>query len=82
MKKPWDNEPTPLTDAENTVVISTNGQVRVLSALKEHASELERRMRHAERLLEGGLMNIQFGTFPEFDAKVRAHLTAANEEAK
>jgi hypothetical protein len=80
MKKPWDNEPTPLTDAEVRKI--GDSPFMNWSEMQRHARKLERRLRHAERLLEGGLMNIQFGTFPEFDAKVRAHLTAAKEEAK
>ena len=76
MKTPWDNEPTPLTDARTP--IRAGSPTDFVSA--RFARELERRMRHAERLLEESPMYIQFGTFKEFDAKVRAHLTAAAKE--
>lgn len=77
MKKPWDNEPTPLTDAERTVVVSENGQIRVLFALRDHARELEQRMRAAEKLL--ALVQPELGgtTLPQM---IRKHLKAARKE--
>jgi len=70
---------TPITDAEARSKADERPIVR-LYGMAKLARQLERRMRHAERLLEESLMYIQFGTFKEFDAKIRRHLTAAAKE--
>jgi hypothetical protein len=83
MKKPWDNEPTPMTDAK----VRTIGDSPFLnwSEMQRHARELERRMRHAERLLDDALLTYQHGmtTLQDVTAdNIMAHLTAAKEGAK
>lgn len=47
MSRPWDNEPTPIT---NQAVIDTHG--RWTFELRERMADLERRLRHAEELLK------------------------------
>ena len=47
MNKPWDNEPTPIT---KQAVIDSHGHWTF--ELRDRMENLERRLRHSERLLE------------------------------
>jgi hypothetical protein len=86
MSKPWHNEPTPITDTaadklkegllyqpydseEASYVVGVDAAIAV-------TSEIERRMRSAERLLER-VVDYTEGDLPE--AEIEAYLKAAKE---
>jgi len=68
MSKPWDGEQSPLTDdiARGNHVVPT-----------DLAQDLERRLRHAEGLLESILPTLEWGT-ADLEA-TKEHLAAAKE---
>ena len=77
MSKPWKDEPTPLTDAA-----SFAGFPGCTSAT-DHARDLERRLRNAERLLTRYYNETPIGHHPHMIAhEVDAHLTAAKENGQ
>lgn len=76
-KKPWDNEPAPLTDADELSQSESEGTEGLVSA--SHARALERRMLEAERLLEDSLWNLDGDV--ELKRKIKAHLEAARKNS-
>jgi len=75
MSKPWDGEQTPITDdiARGNHVVPT-----------ELAQDLERRLRHSERLLDEAVDALEIVDGVKGDERVRlawckAHLAAAKE---
>ncbi len=79
MSKPWDNEPSPLTDAACKGWCERwHNETDQLTCCLEHAEDLERRLRHAEWVLdvvlECGSVNDQYWV-----DDIKAHLAAAQE---
>ena len=70
MSKPWDNEPTPTT---KQAVIDSHGHWTF--ELRDRMENLERRLRHAERLLTRA-----YQALPKFDGEIYAYLEAARQE--
>ena len=83
---PWADEPTPQTDAESDHVVNWHSAYAcdrlhdddVLQVPTIFARNLERRMRHARRLLEDSLWNLDGDV--ELKRKIKAHLEAAKKE--
>ena len=88
MNKPWDNEPTPTTDGESCRVVNwykkycTAGCIKIdiLSVPMLFASNLERRMRAAERLLEHTIDWSRVDPLTPLSVSIKAHLEAAQKE--
>ena len=80
MNKPWDNEPTPLTDAALTVD-DNHDQFEKDVARIATSLYLERRMRAAERLLDDERQWSESShDFVDWSHDVQAHLEAARME--
>lgn len=71
MTKPWDNEPTPTT---KQAVIDAHGHWTF--ELRDRMENLERRLRHAERLLE---LCAEY-TVTKYKDESLLHLEAAMQE--
>jgi hypothetical protein len=71
MMKPWDNEPAPAT---KQAVIDTHGHWTF--ELRDRMANLERRMRHAERLLELCAGH----TLTKYREEALSHIEAARQE--
>ena len=88
MSKLWDNEPMPTTDGESCRVVNwykkycTAGCIKIdiLSVPMLFASNLERRMRAAERLLEDERREAVGMQFDLWCQEADAHLEAARKE--
>ena len=77
MSKPWDNEPTPLTDAASQLWTTTGDEYN--DAVKSaDVRNIERRMRAAERLLEDIKFTFRGCNMP----LINAHLEAAKEDGQ
>lgn len=86
MSRPWDSEPTPMTDAiiqheRDTIHQCKAWEGGCTKAIATHARDLERKLRHARQLLyqarHGG-----FATDSSWQDDVDEHLAAAKEEGK
>ena len=78
MTKPWDNEPTPTT---KQAVIDSHGHWTF--ELRDRMENLERRLRHAEKLLEqiaGQLFYADVIMTIDVAIDVEDHLKAARQE--
>ena len=86
MKTPWDYEPTPLTDANAKELINYGTRWKHdpygSEVDADVCRELERRMRHAERLLASHDAAMDYGPdgISNWMSSVQEHLTAAAKE--
>jgi len=70
MSKPWDNEPTPFKDR----LVDEHGDFFISQTAVEN---IERRLRHAERLLE---LSVKTHGIGFVTGKMEKHLEAARQE--
>jgi len=76
MKKPWDNGPTPETDAACLIECWTDAVLPTGYAPASFARDLERRLRAAERLLAQAAPRVPAECV--LRAAIDAHMRAAN----
>lgn len=75
MTKPWDNEPTPIT---KQAVIDSHGHWTF--ELRDRMENLERRLRHAEGLLEDVLSDATIFYEEKTLNRIANHMEAARQE--